>query len=273
MSQSIAVAAASAVGVVLAVVGASLMLKQTTSYYNDLPDCPKVSREFTCRKPGSPLGSVLGKTSDSLPGDVTWYLTHFVYMVAALGLCIIPSASFFNMLVPLPRKGRKAMHMIFHIGGVILIILGFVAMHKFKVASKNKEPGSTHGALGFFLFALFLLQLLMGLVSFTLPLCGVNIPPVNIRAFMAPVHRATGLAILVLIPGVVISGAVFAEMVYPAGASTFTSKSWQAGAILIALASAIVSAALFSAPRGDPADGADGDHDTTPLLSAGWDQR
>jgi Eukaryotic cytochrome b561 len=108
--------------------------------------------------------------------------------------CLVLDSSFhaaalsFKRL-PLSHNAAKYVHFGCQTVAVVCSTLAIVAVHQFKIASGNNELYVMHTWIGYVSFLLFLLQYLLGAMSFLIP---PPYPPVGWRRAFHPVHIVIG---------------------------------------------------------------------------------
>eukprot|EP00007_Cunea_sp_BSH-02190019_P006596 CAMPEP_0174243046 /NCGR_PEP_ID=MMETSP0417-20130205/30156_1 /TAXON_ID=242541 /ORGANISM="Mayorella sp, Strain BSH-02190019" /LENGTH=239 /DNA_ID=CAMNT_0015322501 /DNA_START=30 /DNA_END=746 /DNA_ORIENTATION=- len=107
--------------------------------------------------------------------------------------------------LPISHNAAKYVHFGCQSVAVLCSILAIVAVHQFKIASANAELYIMHAWVGYVTFILFLLQYLLGAMSFLIP---PPYPSVAWRRAFHPVHVALGCLLLVFTTTSIVSGIV-----------------------------------------------------------------
>lgn len=121
---------------------------------------------------------------------------HPIFMVAGF-VCLFSEAAVAYKLGALMGRSAltsKKIHLSLQAGAVVLGLLGFAFVYKYKVLSGDSHFYSAHSWLGLFSFVLFILQWIGGFVAFFYP-----VKDVAVRKSFYPWHTYGGVLLYVLL--------------------------------------------------------------------------
>lgn len=131
------------------------------------------------------------------PGEILVHVwnAHPIFMVAGF-ICLFSEAAVAykcGAIMGLSVRTSKKIHLSLQAGAIILGLVGFAFVYKYKVLSGDSHFYSAHSWLGIFSFVLFLGQWIGGFVTFFYP-----VKDLSVRKGFYPFHTFGGVLLYVL---------------------------------------------------------------------------
>jgi preprotein translocase subunit SecG len=188
-----------------------------------------------------PGGSSYGfDTSGDMPGLLKTFNWHPFLMVVGFGLFMSNGILAFSGM-GLDHQTAKMVHAGCHVIGFILITIGMAVIKNFNDKASDGRFVWTHAYLGMVTFVALCVQLAAGLFVYLLPFASANI-----REKMMPVHKFTGICILLAGAGSIVSGMAVHQTFVP-GTMSPSNNAYVLGGImsLLMYASCFIVLSIF----------------------------